>query len=276
MEKMEVADCNVLPEGCIATILSFTTPRDACRSAMASEVFRSAAESDIVWERFLPPDCNELLSRLVTPLEFSSKKELFLQLCNSVLIDGGKKSFKLEKSSGKKSFTLSARELSITWSNNPMYWSWVPTNESRFTETAVLRTTWWLEIHGKINTKILSPNTTYGAYLIMRITKRKYGLDTKPSEISVEVGDRKSTGIAYLLGKRSGEDGDEDDNSNEVEESKAIFPKERVDGWMEIELGEFFNGGGLDQEVNMSLTEVRGYRLKAGVVIEGIEVRPKH
>lgn len=46
-----------------------------------------------------------------------------------------KQSFKLEKSSGKKSFTLSARELSITWSNNPMYWSWVPTNESRFVQT---------------------------------------------------------------------------------------------------------------------------------------------
>ena len=50
---------------------------------------------------------------------------------------------------------------------------------------------------------------------------------------------------------------------------------ERENGWMEIELGEFFSGEA-NEEVKMSLMEVKGYQLKGGLVIEGIEVRPKH
>lgn len=40
-------------------------------------------------------------------------------------------SFNLEKSSGKKSYIISARELSIAWSSDPMMWSWKPIPESR-------------------------------------------------------------------------------------------------------------------------------------------------
>jgi len=43
-----------LPEGCIADILSCTTPTDACRLSLVSKLFHSAAESDALWERFLP------------------------------------------------------------------------------------------------------------------------------------------------------------------------------------------------------------------------------
>ena len=44
---------------------------------------------------------------------------------------------------------------------------------------------------------------------------------------------------------------------------------------MEIELGEFFSGEA-NEEVKMSLMEVKGYQLKGGIIIEGIEVRPIH
>ena len=45
---------------------------------------------------------------------------------------------------------------------------------------------------------------------------------------------------------------------------------------MELELGDFFNGDqGDDEEVKMSLREAKGYHLKGGLIIEGIEVRPK-
>ena len=63
---------------------------------------------------------------------------------------------------------------------------------------AKLRTTYWLEIHGKIKTEILSPNTKYGAYLIMKISNRAYGLDSIPSEMSIEVGNKVCNGMAYL------------------------------------------------------------------------------
>lgn len=150
---------------------------------------------------------------------------------------------------------------------------------------AELRTTDWLEIRGKIRTKILSPNTTYSAYLVMKIYDRAYGLDPIPSEISVAVGDQISKGTAYL--RRRGDGKKQQMESlfyrNRVEmlrnrvkeEGDGRVPSERGDGWMEIELGEFFNGEASDQEVKMSLMEIKGYQLKGGLVIEGIELRPK-
>ena len=61
--------------------------------------------------------------------------------------------------------------------------------------------------------------------------------------------------------------------SRVIEGDNRVLNK-REDGWMEIELGEFFNGEG-DEEVKMSLKEIKGHQLKGGLIIEGIEVRPK-
>ncbi|XP_030957648.1 F-box protein PP2-B15-like [Quercus lobata] len=271
---------DMLPGDCVSKILSFTSPTDAYRSSMVSSMFHSAAESDVVWEMFYYKD---VVSRLIAPLTFTTKKELFVCLCNLALIDGGRKSFKLEKLSGKISYMLSARELSITWGNDPMQWSWKSIPQSRFSEVAKLRTTSWLEIRGKINTQILSSNTRYGAYLIMKISNRAYGLDSIPSEVSIEVGNKVCNGMAYLRH----EDGMQQQmeymfyrNRIEVLRKRVIEGtqrtlNEREDGWLEIELGEFFSGEA-NEEVKMSLMEVKGYQLKGGLVIEGIEVRPRH
>ncbi len=82
---------DMLPEDCVSTILSFTSPTDTFRSSMVSSTFRSAAESDFVWERFLLADYKDVVSRLDTPLTYTAMKELFHCLCNPVLIDGGRK-----------------------------------------------------------------------------------------------------------------------------------------------------------------------------------------
>ncbi|KAF8038852.1 hypothetical protein BT93_B1414 [Corymbia citriodora subsp. variegata] len=264
-----------LPEHCVSAILALTSPEDASRLSRVSCTFRSAAQSDVVWVGFLPPDCDAVLTRLVRPLKFGSKKELYLSLCRPQLIDSGRKSFKLERSSGKISYVLSARDLSIAWSNEPMYWTWKFVPDSRFQEVAELRTTDWLEIEGQLTTAMLSPNTLYGAYLIMKISHRAYGLDVMPSQASIELQNQvvfTSTAILQQ-GHR------ESRNRRRLGvEGEAKVPVEREDGWMEVELGEFFNGGGSgenDEVVKVSFKEVKGYQLKGGLVIQGIEVRPK-
>lgn len=85
-----------LPEGCIANALSLTSPRDACRLSLVGSTFRSAAQSDDVWERFLPPDYRDILGRSADGIKLlrssMSKKQLYLHLCdNPILIDGGTK-----------------------------------------------------------------------------------------------------------------------------------------------------------------------------------------
>ena len=90
-QKINLAD---LPESCISAILSFTTLRDVCRLSAVSKVFASAADFDDVWSRWLPQQCmDRILSKAVSSVEFSSKRELYFRLCDSILIDGGTKVF---------------------------------------------------------------------------------------------------------------------------------------------------------------------------------------
>ncbi|WKA02756.1 hypothetical protein VitviT2T_020910 [Vitis vinifera] len=272
----------LLPQDCISHILSCTSPRDACRSGLVSTTVRHAGDSDSVWEKFLPSDYQEILSRLVSPLVFASKKELYSKLCRPLLIDEGRKSFSISKTTGEKGYTLSARNLSITWSSNALYWSWKPLLQSRFAETVELRTICWLEIQGKISTCMLSPKTTYRAYLIVKFADRAYGLDALPSEVSVVVGKHQSQGIAYLRRPESNRPTLErvcflnriEALRSKVSKGEERVPHEREDGWFEVELGEFYNDGG-DEEVKMSLREVKGVHLKGGLIVEGIEIRPK-
>ncbi|KAF8402068.1 hypothetical protein HHK36_013020 [Tetracentron sinense] len=289
MEEWSGVDFYVLPEGCISRILSLTSPRDACRSSVVSSVFRWAAESDIVWEKFLPSDYREVISRSVSPspLLFSSKKELYFRLCNTrVFIDDGNKSFALEKGSGKKCYMLGARVLTIVLADTPRNWKWRSLPESRFSEVAELVSVSSLEIRGKMETSMLSLKTTYAAYFVFKFGERgAFGLEFHPAEVSVRFvrgcEDEAESRDVYLDpvgGQRRQRRAGIFSNMLRLPATtsrRQELRTERGDGWMEIEMGEFFNDRGEDGEVEMSLTEVKGGNWKAGLIVEGIELRPK-
>ncbi|KAL0844267.1 hypothetical protein Bca101_017513 [Brassica carinata] len=255
----------MLPEACVANIISFTSPADIFSSSTVSFVFRLAGDSDFVWEKFLPSDYKSLISRSTDHHQsFSSKKEIYRCLCDSLLIDNARKQ------------ELSPYHRATKHPTGP---------GARFSESAELITTDRLEVSGKIQPGVLSPNTRYGAYLIIKVTKRAYGLDLVPAETWVQsrnghivkntaylccLDEKKQQMKRLLYGNR------EERMAMTVKMvSKRREPKSRDDGWMEIELGNFETREGEDHEVNMSLSEVKGYQLKGGVVIDGIEVRPK-
>ncbi|KAI9072946.1 hypothetical protein K1719_045075 [Acacia pycnantha] len=240
-----MSNIDTLPEDCVAAILSFTSPADVSRFLSVSSSLRSPALSDLLWLSFLPSDYPDLLSRSVTPVVSSSKRDLFFALSRPFLIDSGSKSFQLDRYSGKKSYILSARELSVTWGDDPMLWSWIPMSKSRFSEVAHLRT-----------------------------------VSCSASEVTVEVGNVLKKGKAYLCTEEEREqemetrgNGRERLRESPETEEDEKYPWMREDGWMEIELGEFYSGE-QDQDVKMSVREV-GYRLKGGLIVEGIQIRPK-
>lgn len=248
----------LLPEDCIAHVLSCTSPQDACRAALTSSLIKDVANSDLIWEAFLPPDYQEIISRSTSPVSFKSKKELFMMLTSPLLIDGGTKTISLDKVTGKKCYMLSARELHITWSTNSLYWSWKHLLQSRFAEVSELVMVCWLELSAKMNTRMLSPNTCYGAFLVVKFANRAFGLDHLPSEVLIEVGNSRCEATICLCQSKS---------------SDRI--RERSDGWMEIEIGCFHtDDGSTEKQVKMSLKEVKGVHLKGGLIVEGIEVRP--
>ncbi|KAJ1409314.1 Phloem protein 2-like [Sesbania bispinosa] len=267
-------DFQALPEGCIANTLSFTTPLDVCRLSLVSKAFCSAAQSDAIWDRFLPSDLVSIISNSQSSSSLlatsSSKKSLYLTLSDHpIIIDNGKKSFQLDKGTGKKCYMLSARDLSISWGDDTRYWNWTTLPESRFEEVALLHGVCWFEIRGKINTLALSSNTEYAAFLVFKMMDH-YGFNEDPVKLSVGiVGDQSYTKNVCL---------DPDLEENEMDD--CVFhglerPNVRSDGLLEIEMGKFFNSGQREDEVEMSVVETENGGWKSGFFLEGIEVRPK-
>lgn len=266
-----------LPEGCISHILSLTSPADAARSAACCRAFRSAAESDAVWERFLPPDYGDILTRAVEPVSYVSKKDLYMRLSDHpLLIDAGRKSFMLARLTGKKCYMLSAKELLIAWDEGPRYWRWVSLPESRFAEVAELRAVCYLEVRGKIDTSELSPKTTYVGYLVFKVTSDASGLHFPPQEASISIGGHSYKQPVCLVPMKRPSLEDDDNEMEEGDQHRELTPEDRSDGWKEIALGEFFIQDGSEGEVDISLIEAKGGHWKRGLVVMGIEIRCKN
>lgn len=166
--------------------------------------------------------------------------------------------------------------------------------QSRFAVVAELLDVCWLEICGKIRTSMLSPDTTYAAYLVFTTKSGIYGFEYQPAEASVGVSGQEGQKRAVLLDPygaqrlrqqirprwRRGIFGHRHAavmGQQEIltSDSNAQYAKHRVDGWMEVELGEIFVNGGEDVELEMSLMEIKGGNWKSGLIVQGIDVRPK-
>lgn len=151
----------------------------------------------------------------------------------------------------------------------------------RFAEVAVLLEVWWLEIRGRISCRMLSPATTYAAYFVFKMRKRRsYGFNVDPADALVGTGGTENRSKSVCLDPYL-------DNPRQRRRhvpwavipppenmSGLERPKQRHDGWFEIELGEFQSGSG-DDEIEMALMEVKGNTPKSGLVVQGIEIRPK-
>ncbi|XP_042401117.1 F-box protein PP2-B11-like [Zingiber officinale] len=274
-----------IPTDVLAHILAFTSPLDAARSSAVSNNFRRAAASDAVWDRFLAPDIDAIVSRAVAPVEFPSKKDLFGGLSTRpILIDGGdavtkqnpsflalplrfssltpivrSQSFALERSSGKKCLMLSPRKLWIVWGQDTRYWTFTPHHESRFGEVAELLVVWWFDLGGVIETTMLSPRVTYGAFLVFQLTEHAQGFSSPAQEASVHVG-AQAAGTLVALQLPIG-----------AEEVRT--PWNREDGWMEIEMGRFLSDHE-DRSVQVLFHQVRVMNYKTGLLVQGIEFRP--
>ncbi|TYK09505.1 F-box protein PP2-B10-like [Cucumis melo var. makuwa] len=288
--KATFSDFSSLPEGVVAKILSLTTPPDACVLSAVSKTFHAAAQSDVVWNEFLPADWELLISRLKpNKLKFdpvsSPKKDIFFSLCYfPVLIDDGNKSFSLEKWTGKKCIMLGARDLSITWGENSDYWTWEDHPDSRFAEVAVLIYVWWLEIRGRLSCRMLSPKTVYAVYFVFNIEESSYyGFNIDPPDATVGILGHENHPKSVCLDpyldqprQRQRQRRAPWERRPQSEHMPALDrPHKRHDGWFEIELGEFISGDDVDDELEMALKEVKGSSSKGGLVVEGIEIRPK-
>ncbi|KAG6420024.1 hypothetical protein SASPL_116538 [Salvia splendens] len=147
---------------------------------------------------------------------------------------------------------VGARELMISWKG---CWDFTPHPMSRFSEVAKL----WIHIEGKIKTEILSKNTMYAAYLVF-LLESKEGLRSS------------NTVLRLTFDDKSRKNGIKKERIQSRETGKLA--KMRGDGWLEIEMGRFYNCSDDEGEVEAWLTEINSPYDKSGLIVHGIEFRP--
>ena len=142
---------------------------------------------------------------------------------------------------------------------------------NRFEEVAKLVAGCWFEIRGKINTLVLSSGTQYAAFLVFKMIKAR-GFHYLRAELSVGIPGGQSRTKKVCL------DPSLEEWHLRVQTYRKFRglerPNVRSDGWLEIEMGEFFNSG-LEDEVEISVRETKSNCWKRGFFLQGIEVRPK-
>ncbi|KAJ3678510.1 hypothetical protein LUZ60_002331 [Juncus effusus] len=264
MKSNDRCEISRLSNDILSHVISLTSPKDASRFQVISPAFKSASNSDAVWERFIPSD---IISRFVDPLPvFYSKKELFFHLSDhDALIDDGTMTFRLDRKTGAKIYMVRAKNIAIAWADT-QYWQRVPSHDSRFGEVATLLLVWWLRISHTFNIKELSPETMYASYLVFKLEDDSDGLDD-PQQTFVTVGNYQARHNVCLQ--------PEDDEMLPETIGNIRFPKERQNGWMEMELGKFYVDKGESGEVSTGLEEISKLYSKRGLIVEGIEIRPK-
>ncbi|KAL5207456.1 hypothetical protein ABZP36_031891 [Zizania latifolia] len=303
-----------LPEECVTYAISMaTSPAGdaAFHSSAVSPTFNAAAYSDAVWDSFLPSDHAAIHSRADRPIagaesvECASKKDLFACLCyRPVLLDAATMSFGLDRRSGAKCVMLSARALSIAWGADPSCWRWTTADlaGSRFPEVAELLDVCWLEITGKLQLSLLSPGTTYAAYLVFSFADYSTGLECnlgmRPPKATVTVvSGSKPTAVTTttmehkICLQHMGDDETIMHRRELVIRLRKSFgrtvriidpdmdircPRRREGGWREVEMGEFAvpSAGAEEGVVEVSFKE-ESDRWKTGLIVQGIELRPK-
>jgi len=130
---------------------------------------------------------------------------------------------------------------------------------------AVLRAVCWFDISGKISTVSLSSETHYAVFLVFKMMNAS-GFHYHPTVISVGVCGGSSNSKYVCL--------DLNVKDNCLRELQC--PRVRSDGWLEIEMGEFFNSGLKEEQLQIKVMETTSHIQKCGFVLEGIELRPKH
>ncbi|XP_078150742.1 uncharacterized protein LOC144546079 [Carex rostrata] len=140
------------------------------------------------------------------------------------------------------------------------YWKCVSLRESRFVEALEALQVWVLRVEAKIKLDQLSPETNYAAHLIFKTKPNSKGLHEYQRALIYSDGYRWEKNVCISPGVvRPGN-------------KCNVYPVKRSDGWMEIELGQFYCDGDAS-EVGVCLEEANTNNKKTGLIISGIEAQ---
>ncbi|ESQ55386.1 hypothetical protein EUTSA_v10026213mg [Eutrema salsugineum] len=148
-------------------------------------------------------------------------------------------------------FMIFPRNLSITWSDDPNYWTWSPESPNETVEAAELRNVCWLDITGKFDTRNLTPGITYEVVFKVKLKDPAYGWETPVN-------------LKLVL-------------PNEKPKEQKVNLRERPRyQWLDITIGEFKPENCSAGEITFSMYEHVAGVWKKGLFLKGVAIRPKY
>ncbi|CAL9185199.1 unnamed protein product [Musa hybrid cultivar] len=263
-----------IPESCVACVFTYLTPPEICNLARLNRAFRGAASSDSVWEPKLPSTYPQLLSLLPpetvahrSPL--SKKKEIFAFLSRPIPFDEGTKVLWLDRATGGVCLSVSAKGMTITGIEDRRYWSWIPTEESRFQVVAYLQQIWWFEVDGLI--KFPFPAGVYSLSFRLHLGRffkrlgrrlcnygQTHGWDIKPVRFELSTSDGQQVSRECCL-----DEPEKDDMGNH-----------KRGCWIDYHVGDFVVTSSDKVELRFSMKQIDCTHSKGGLCVDSISIIP--
>ncbi|WJX44520.1 hypothetical protein P8452_31484 [Trifolium repens] len=215
-------------------------------------VVTQSAAKPLIKQQSFPHNYDHILKDADSTVDKSSREKLCDQLYAGVFLHHKTKKYWVDKKSNANCFMLYARALSITWAEDPNYWKWIQQKDASggTIEVAELKRVCWLELHGKIDTRKLSPGILYQVSFIIMLKDPAEGW-----ELPVNVR------LALPGGKKQ-------------QHKESLMEKLRA-RWIEIPVGEFVASEKDGGEMEISMFEYEGGMWKQGLVIKGVAIKPK-
>jgi len=261
-----------IPENCVACVFMYLTPPEICNLARLNRAFRAAASADSVWETKLPPNYQYLLELL--PLEsykdLSKKKDVYALLSRPVPFDDGTKAIWLNRVTGGVCLSISAKAMSITGIEDRRYWSWIPTEESKFRVVAYLQQIWWFEVVGLV--KFSFPAGAYSLLFRLQLGRpfrrlgrrlcnyeHTHGWDIKPVRFQLSTSDGQQVTRECCLDQPENDD---------------VNGHNKRGSWIEYHVGDFIVSNMDMLEVRFSMKQIDCTHSKGGLCVDSVYIIP--
>ncbi|KAK9050765.1 hypothetical protein SSX86_030265 [Deinandra increscens subsp. villosa] len=234
-------------------------------------------DTDANWEENLPSDYEDMMKWSTNSMQWTTEKEAYSLLRKGFLIDDdGKKWFSLDKN-GKKCHMLSAVNVSF-----PV--KVLPSPKARFGEVVQCgyRRTLYMSTNIE-STLVISAQTTYASYLVYKllpqsIMKAPYIVrDRNKDYLNSE--DARFWHIYLTSPQTPVLEPKADQNTHNPPNRLKItsLPRERHDGWMEVQIWKFqtdTTNAPVPMNLELESCGTKSLNSLGGLIIEGIEFRP--
>ncbi|EFH48377.1 hypothetical protein ARALYDRAFT_326746 [Arabidopsis lyrata subsp. lyrata] len=231
-----------LAEECISAVISFTSPTTPAVSLLSPNCSASP------W--ILIPFGRDFFPQILVCISINLYLDFPITSCSSVSANllfssTMEERFWMDKRSAKKCWMLSARKLDIIWVDSLEFWIWISIPDSR-----------------SINfISIVRGSCRASNGMLVRNPRKNKHIPSLQSNHSLLLE------VSFFSTR------------TEVYNDRRVFLKQgmqrcREDGWLEIGVGEYYVGSD-DEELEMSVLETIEGGWKGGIIVQGIEIRPK-